>query len=96
MSHNQILIFNSNSFSPLFSHHRYPAEKGPVVAPLVFLAPLAGLAALYALAYVNTNPALLSLVPISGRKKRSLSLEDRTTVGGEVEGMDYMNEVGKP
>ena len=66
------------------------------MAPLVFLAPLAGLAALYALAYVNTNPALLSLVPISGRKKRSLSLEDRTTVGGEVEGMDYMNEVGKP
>ena len=79
----------------LFSHHRYPAERGySTVAPLVFLAPLAGLAALYAMAYVNSNPALLSLVPISGRKKRSLSLEDRIAVG-EVEEMDYMNEVGK-
>ena len=62
------------------------------MAPLVFLAPLAGLAALYAMAYVNSNPALLSLVTISGRKKRSLSLKDRITVG-EVEEMDYMNEV---
>ena len=63
------------------------------MAPLVFLAPLAGLAALYAMAYVNSNPALLSLVPISGRKKRSLSLEDRIAMG-EVEDMDYLNEVG--
>ena len=84
-----------NTFSALFSHHRYPAERGDItVAPLVFLAPLAGLAALYAMAYVNSNPALLSLVAISGRKKRSLSLEDRIAVG-EVEEMDYMNEVGK-
>ena len=65
------------------------------MAPLVFLAPLAGLAALYAMAYVNSNPALLSLVAISGRKKRSLSLEDRIAVG-DVEDMDYLNEVGKP
>ena len=65
------------------------------MAPLVFLAPLAGLAVLYAMAYVNSNPALLSLVAISGRKKRSLSLEDRIAVG-DVEDMDYLNEVGKP
>ena len=64
------------------------------MAPLVFLAPLAGIAALYALAYVNTNPALLSLVTISGRRKRSLSLEDRIAVG-DLEDMDYMNEVGE-
>ena len=64
------------------------------MAPLVFLAPLAGLAALYALAYVNTNPALLSLVTISGRRKRSLSLEDRAAMG-ELEDMDYMNEVAE-
>ena len=44
------------------------------------------------MAYVNSNPTLLSLVTISGRKKRSLSLKDRLG-GGEVEDMDYLNEV---
>ena len=44
------------------------------------------------MAYVNSNPTLLSLVTISGRRKRSLSLKDRLGVG-EVEDMDYLNEV---
>lgn len=44
------------------------------------------------MAYVNSNPTLLSLVTISGRRKRSLSLKDRLSVG-EVENMDYVNEV---
>ena len=45
------------------------------------------------MAYVNTNPALMSLVTISGRRKRSVSLEDLATVG-EAGEMDYINEVG--
>ena len=90
------LYFNDIKDKNISSHHHhYPARSEHTVAPLIFLAPLAGIAALYALAYVNTNPALLSLVTISGRKKRSLSMEDRITVG-EVEDLDYMNEVGKP
>ena len=44
------------------------------------------------MAYVNSNPTLLSLVTISGRRKRSLSLKDQLGVG-EVEDMDYLNEV---
>ena len=39
------------------------------------------------MAYINTNPALLTLVTVSGRKKRSASI-------GEVEEVDYLNEVG--
>ena len=73
-------------------HHHHPQPHYSTPAPLVFLAPLAGIAALYAMAYVNSNPTLLSLVTISGRKKRSLSLKDRLG-GGEVEDMDYLNEV---
>ena len=75
---------------PHHLHHPQPRYSTP--APLVFLAPLAGIAALYAMAYVNSNPTLLSLVTISGRRKRSLSLKDRLGVG-EVEDMDYLNEV---
>ena len=58
------------------SRSRPQARNGPppspTVGPLVLLAPLAGLAALYAMAYVNTNPALLTIASISGRKKRAV------------------------
>ena len=84
------------------SEYYYPAEHraGPpnIVAPLVFLAPLAGIAALYAMAYVNSNPALLSLVTISGRKKRSVSFNNLNLLGADLEpeeeGAEYMKEVG--
>ena len=46
----------------------YAPAVGP--APLIFLAPLAGIAALYAMAFVQQNPALLTLVTVSGRRKR--------------------------
>ena len=75
----------------------YRSSPG-VSAPLIFLAPLAGLAALYAMAYVNTNPALLSLVTISGRRKRSVSLNDLDLIGKNLgedeEGVEYLKEVG--
>ena len=75
----------------------HPSSPG-VSAPLIFLAPLAGLAALYAMAYVNTNPALLSLVTISGRRKRSVSLNDFDLIGKKLgkdeEVAEYLKEVG--
>jgi len=70
----------------------------PALAPLVFLAPLAGLAALYAMAYVNTNPALLTLTSISGRKKRAVDtmmMSDRRVVlDKEEEQSGWLQEVG--
>ena len=71
----------------------------PALAPLVFLAPLAGLAALYAMAYVNTNPALLTLTSISGRKKRavdSMLMSDRRVMmmDKEEEQAGWLQEVG--
>ena len=80
--------------------HHIPAygRSSPAVAPLIFLAPLAGIAALYAMAFVNTNPALLSLVTISGRKKRSVSFNNLDLIGRDLdpdeEGVEYMKEVG--
>ena len=42
------------------------------LAPLVLLAPLAGLAALYTAAAINSNSALLTLATLNtGKKKRS-------------------------
>jgi len=72
--------------------------RAPGLAPLVFLAPLAGLAALYAMAYVNTNPALLTLTSISGRKKRAvdslLMSDSRVLMGKEEEQAGWLQEVG--
>ena len=65
-----------------------------VLAPLVLLAPLAGLASLYAAAAVNSNSALITLAVLNnngGRKKRSLDLaneaEEELTAS-----MNFMNE----
>merc|ERR1712227_691435 len=76
----------------------YGYRASPGITPLIFLAPLAGVAALYAMAYVNTNPALLSLVTISGRRKRSVSLNNLDLIGANLEkdeeGAEYLKEVG--
>merc|ERR1711988_849339 len=75
--------------------HRY---RSPAVTPLVFLAPLAGIAALYAMAFVNSNPALLTLATISGRKKRSLHGRDKIDfeISSSIkdDDPDYLQEVG--
>lgn len=43
-----------------------------MLAPLVFLAPLAGVLSLYAAAAINSNSALITLAVLNtGRKKRS-------------------------
>ncbi len=49
-----------------------------VLAPLVLFAPLAGLAALYTAAAINSNSALVTLATLNtGRKKRDVEDEDR-------------------
>lgn len=64
----------------------------------MFLAPLAGIAALYAMAFVNSNPALLTLATISGRKKRSLHGRDKIDfeISSNIkdDDPDYLQEVG--
>lgn len=77
-------------------HHRGYVPGVPT--PLIFLAPLAGIAALYAMAFVNSNPALLTLATISGRKKRSVSFNNLDLIGTDLdrdaEGSEYVREVG--
>ena len=80
-------------------HHHHHRGHGPgVPTPLIFLAPLAGIAALYAMAFINTNPALLTLATISGRKKRSVSFNNLDLIGADLdrdeEGAEYVREVG--
>ena len=80
-------------------HHHGRGQYVPgVPTPLIFLAPLAGIAALYAMAFVNSNPALLTLVTISGRKKRSVSYNNLDLIGTDLardeEGAEYLKEVG--
>lgn len=79
-------------------HHHHRSHAPGVPTPLIFLAPLAGIAALYAMAFINTNPALLTLATISGRKKRSVSFNNLDLVGADLdrdeEGAEYVREVG--
>ena len=80
-------------------HHPPRGQYGvPIPNPLIFLAPLAGIAALYAMAFVNSNPTLLTLATISGRKKRSVSYNNLDLVGTDLdrdeEGAEYVREVG--
>ena len=52
----------------------------------------------YAMAFVNSNPALLTLATISGRKKRSVSFNNLDLIGTDLdrdaEGSEYVREVG--
>ncbi len=48
-----------------------------ILGPLVLLAPLAGLAALYTAAAINSNSALVTLATLNtGRKKRGIAWEE--------------------
>ena len=44
-----------------------------MLAPLVFLAPLAGVLSLYAAAAINSNSALVTLAVLNTRRKRSVA-----------------------
>ena len=80
-------------------HHHPRGQYGvPIPNPLIFHAPLAGIAALYAMAFVNSNPTLLTLATISGRRKRSGSYNNLDLMGTDLdrdeEGAEYVREVG--
>ena len=58
------------------------------LAPLVLFAPLAGLAALYTAAAVNSNSALVTIgVLNTGRKRRALD----TPLGMKMPQMEFLN-----
>merc|ERR1712224_254654 len=69
-------------------------SRQKLAGPLVVLAPLVGLTALYGIAFLNTNPTLLTLANL--RKKRSLSnfMEDENAGLLKGENAELLQEIG--